>query len=208
MRCGKRAARPAARSTRSNISIRAPRCDAAVQRVMRPARRGGRPPAATRDVRCAAAAGRRRAAEADRAPAQGGGGRSGKVRLLGSGLVGRPVDRRRAGARRRLVRLLAARGAARFRKPLSGDLRPAAAAARLARLRRRRARRGAGEERRRRAVLAGGDPQPERLHRRRRAVPLYARQGLVQRGLAVLEVGPQATVVVSPAPHSFQDVGF
>jgi branched-chain amino acid transport system substrate-binding protein len=32
--------------------------------------------------------------------------------------------------------------------------------------------------------------------------------GLVQRGLAVLEVEPQGDVVVSPAPQSFQDLGF
>jgi ABC-type branched-subunit amino acid transport system substrate-binding protein len=32
--------------------------------------------------------------------------------------------------------------------------------------------------------------------------------GLVQRGLAVLEVEPQGTSVVSPAPQSFQDVGY
>ena len=32
--------------------------------------------------------------------------------------------------------------------------------------------------------------------------------GLVQRGLAVLEVEPQGDVVVSPAPHSFQDIGY
>jgi branched-chain amino acid transport system substrate-binding protein len=32
--------------------------------------------------------------------------------------------------------------------------------------------------------------------------------GLVQRGLAVLEVEPQGTVVVSPAPQSFQDLGY
>jgi branched-chain amino acid transport system substrate-binding protein len=32
--------------------------------------------------------------------------------------------------------------------------------------------------------------------------------GLVQRGLAVLEVEPQANVVVSPAPTSFQDLGY
>jgi branched-chain amino acid transport system substrate-binding protein len=31
--------------------------------------------------------------------------------------------------------------------------------------------------------------------------------GLVQRGLAVLEVGPQSNTVVSPAPQSFQEVG-
>ena len=32
--------------------------------------------------------------------------------------------------------------------------------------------------------------------------------GLVQRGLAVLEVKPQGDVVISPAPQSFQDVGY
>ncbi len=32
--------------------------------------------------------------------------------------------------------------------------------------------------------------------------------GLVQRGLAVLEVVPQGTTVVSPAPQSFQDIGY
>jgi branched-chain amino acid transport system substrate-binding protein len=32
--------------------------------------------------------------------------------------------------------------------------------------------------------------------------------GLVQRGLAVLEVEPQGTVVVGPAPQSFQDLGY
>jgi ABC-type branched-subunit amino acid transport system substrate-binding protein len=32
--------------------------------------------------------------------------------------------------------------------------------------------------------------------------------GLVQRGLAVLEVEPQGDVVISPAPQSFQDIGY
>ena len=32
--------------------------------------------------------------------------------------------------------------------------------------------------------------------------------GLVQRGLAVLEVEPQGDVVISPAPQSFQDLGY
>jgi branched-chain amino acid transport system substrate-binding protein len=32
--------------------------------------------------------------------------------------------------------------------------------------------------------------------------------GLVQRGLAVLEVGPQGDIVISPAPQSFQDIGY
>jgi branched-chain amino acid transport system substrate-binding protein len=36
----------------------------------------------------------------------------------------------------------------------------------------------------------------------------FAPNGLVQRGLAVLEVEPQGTSVVSPAPQSFQDVGY
>lgn len=36
----------------------------------------------------------------------------------------------------------------------------------------------------------------------------FSPQGLVQRGLAVLEVGPQGDKVVSPAPASFQDVGY
>ena len=36
----------------------------------------------------------------------------------------------------------------------------------------------------------------------------FAPSGLVQRGLAVLEVEPQGGVVVSPAPHTFQDVGY
>jgi hypothetical protein len=36
----------------------------------------------------------------------------------------------------------------------------------------------------------------------------FAPNGLVQRGLAVLEVEPQGPVVVSPPPQSFQDVGF
>ena len=31
--------------------------------------------------------------------------------------------------------------------------------------------------------------------------------GLVQRGLAVLEVQPQGNVVISPAPQSFEEVG-
>ena len=33
----------------------------------------------------------------------------------------------------------------------------------------------------------------------------FTPQGLVQRGLAVLEVGPQGNQVVSPAPQNFQD---
>lgn len=33
----------------------------------------------------------------------------------------------------------------------------------------------------------------------------FTSQGLVQRGLAVLELGPQGVVVVSPAPRNFQD---
>ena len=36
----------------------------------------------------------------------------------------------------------------------------------------------------------------------------FAPSGLVQRGLAVLEVQPQGNVVVSPAPHTFQDLGY
>src|SRR5205085_11125931 len=36
----------------------------------------------------------------------------------------------------------------------------------------------------------------------------FTPNGLVQRGLAVLEVEPQGTAVVSPAPQSFQDVGY
>ncbi len=36
----------------------------------------------------------------------------------------------------------------------------------------------------------------------------FAPNGLVQRGLAVLEVESQGTSVVSPAPQSFQDVGY
>src|SRR5947209_6665257 len=36
----------------------------------------------------------------------------------------------------------------------------------------------------------------------------FTPSGLVQRGLAVLEVEPQGTSVISPAPQSFQDVGF
>ena len=36
----------------------------------------------------------------------------------------------------------------------------------------------------------------------------FAPSGLVQRGLAVLEVAPQADVVISPAPHTFQDIGY
>jgi hypothetical protein len=36
----------------------------------------------------------------------------------------------------------------------------------------------------------------------------FAPSGLVQRGLAVLEVGPQGDVVVNPAPQTFQDLGY
>jgi ABC-type branched-subunit amino acid transport system substrate-binding protein len=36
----------------------------------------------------------------------------------------------------------------------------------------------------------------------------FTPSGLVQRGLAVLEVEPQGTSVVSPAPQSFQDLGY
>jgi branched-chain amino acid transport system substrate-binding protein len=36
----------------------------------------------------------------------------------------------------------------------------------------------------------------------------FTPDGLVQRGLAVLEVQPQGPVVVSPAPQSFQDLGY
>jgi branched-chain amino acid transport system substrate-binding protein len=36
----------------------------------------------------------------------------------------------------------------------------------------------------------------------------FAPSGLVQRGLAVLEVQPQGDVVISPAPQSFQDLGY
>jgi len=36
----------------------------------------------------------------------------------------------------------------------------------------------------------------------------FTSNGLVQRGLAVLEVEPQGAVVISPAPQSFQDVAF
>ena len=36
----------------------------------------------------------------------------------------------------------------------------------------------------------------------------FAPSGLVQRGLAVLEVAPQGAVVLSPAPQTFQDLGY
>ena len=36
----------------------------------------------------------------------------------------------------------------------------------------------------------------------------FTPNGLVQRGLAVLEVVPQGTTIVSPAPQSFQDLGY
>jgi branched-chain amino acid transport system substrate-binding protein len=36
----------------------------------------------------------------------------------------------------------------------------------------------------------------------------FAPDGLVQRGLAVLEVEPQGPIVVSPAPQNFQDLGY
>jgi ABC-type branched-subunit amino acid transport system substrate-binding protein len=36
----------------------------------------------------------------------------------------------------------------------------------------------------------------------------FAPSGLVQRGLAVLEVEPQGDVLISPAPHTFQDLGY
>ena len=36
----------------------------------------------------------------------------------------------------------------------------------------------------------------------------FAPSGLVQRGLAVLEVEPQGYVVISPAPQTFQDLGY
>jgi branched-chain amino acid transport system substrate-binding protein len=36
----------------------------------------------------------------------------------------------------------------------------------------------------------------------------FTAAGLVQRGLAVLEVQPQGNVVISPAPASFQDIGY
>jgi branched-chain amino acid transport system substrate-binding protein len=36
----------------------------------------------------------------------------------------------------------------------------------------------------------------------------FTPQGLVQRGLAVLEVGPQGNTMISPAPDSFQDLAY
>ena len=36
----------------------------------------------------------------------------------------------------------------------------------------------------------------------------FTADGLVQRGLAVLEVGPQGNTVVSPAPTSFSDLAY
>jgi branched-chain amino acid transport system substrate-binding protein len=36
----------------------------------------------------------------------------------------------------------------------------------------------------------------------------FTPNGLVQRGLAVLEVVPQGTIAISPAPQSFQDLGY
>ena len=36
----------------------------------------------------------------------------------------------------------------------------------------------------------------------------FTPNGLVQRGLAVLEVEPEGRVVVSPAPQSFQDLAY
>ena len=63
-----------------------------------------------------------------------------------------------------------------------------------------------GERQERSTILNRGDPEPQRVQRRRRVVPLYP-DGLVQRGLAVLEVEPQGNIVVSPAPRSFRDLG-
>ena len=36
----------------------------------------------------------------------------------------------------------------------------------------------------------------------------FTPQGLVQRGLAILEVQPQGNVAVSPAPQNFQDFSY
>ena len=36
----------------------------------------------------------------------------------------------------------------------------------------------------------------------------FTPDGRVQRGLAVLEVEPQGSIVVSPAPRSFRDLGY
>jgi ABC-type branched-subunit amino acid transport system substrate-binding protein len=36
----------------------------------------------------------------------------------------------------------------------------------------------------------------------------FTPNGLVQRGLAILEVAPQGAIVIDPAPQTFQDVGF
>ena len=36
----------------------------------------------------------------------------------------------------------------------------------------------------------------------------FTAQGLVQRGLAVLQVGPRGNTVVSPAPQNFQDFSY
>ena len=36
----------------------------------------------------------------------------------------------------------------------------------------------------------------------------FTKDGLVQRGLAVLEVEPQGNIAVSPAPQNFQDFSY
>jgi len=67
------------------------------------------------------------------------------------------------------------------------------------------------------AVLArgdGGEPfSPQAIQNPRGFTGVdglfrFTPAGLVQRGLAVLEVQPQGNVVVSPAPRSFQDLGY
>ena len=60
-------------------------------------------------------------------------------------------------------------------------------------------------KRRARPVLARGDPEPERLYRRRRVVPLH-RSGLVQRGLAVLEVRAARARSCQPGAAEFREL--
>ena len=131
-----------------------------------------------------------------------------KVRLLGSGLWDDPAIVSEPALYGGWFAASPPEAAPRIRNPVPGDVWARTASARLACFRRGRARRGFGPERRDREPFAheailnpNGFTGVDGLFR-------FTQEGLVQRGLAVMEVQQQGTVVVSPAPASFRDLAF
>ena len=183
------------RRQRSNISIRAPptsrrRSSACCPAAARGQRRA--PPCRRAPVRRAAAAGRRRPGSS-RSPRQlKAAGVDPSRTLLGSGFGTTPAivsDPALVGG------WFAARRpkCGRISSGASTRPRPSPAASRLARLRCRGARRGAGQKRRPRPVLGAGDPRTRAASPGSTGCSVSRRKGLVQRGLAVLEVEPLGT---------------